>query len=190
MQGVAAFPPQLIVLQDGRTAVLRPAGKSDITEIRAYIERLSNDDRHTRYMGTVSVHMLTSPQRLAHLYDETLDYRAHAAFIVVLGDEIIGVAHAFRIGEGTTYEVSFSRRSDLIGKGVGIHLMHVLIDWGVKAGATDFHAATFRTRNPHMRALFDQFGFVAKPDPEDFEVVNYSARVADLELVRAAELVD
>jgi acetyltransferase len=186
MQGVGAVAAQLIALQDGRHAVLRPATRDDIGAIGDYIARLSQDDRRTRYMGTVTVAHLTSAERLAKLYDDTLDYRQHAAFIAELDGEIIGVAHAFRIGDSGTCEISFSRRSDLRGQGVGRHLMQMLIAWGATGltGAERYYATTYRTENPRMRALFDRFGFVAKADPDDARVVIYSASIADL--VRAS----
>ena len=185
MQGVDAIAAQLIALQDGRHAVLRPAGRDDIAAIGEYIVRLSGDDRRTRYMGTVTVAHLTSPERLSRLYHDTLDYRQHAAFIVELGDEIIGVAHAFRIGDTGTYELSFSRRSDLRGQGIGRHLMKMLIEWGEIVGAQEYYATTYRNENPRMRALFDRFGFVAKADPDDHQSVIYTAAIANL--VLAAE---
>lgn len=184
MQGVDAIPAQLIALQDGRHALLRPATRDDIDAIGAYITRLSGDDRRTRYMGTVTLDYLTSRERLARLYDDTLDYRQHAAFIVELDDEIIGVAHAFRMDDAGTYEVSFSRRSDLRGQGIGRHLMQMLIDWGAM-GAKTYHATTYRNENPRMRALFDRFGFAVKADPDDPQTVIYSAALADL--VQASE---
>jgi 4-hydroxybutyrate CoA-transferase len=182
MQGVGAIPAQLIELQDGRHALLRPATRDDIAAIGAYIALLSNDDRRTRYMGTISVAQLTSAERLSRLYHDTLDYRQHAAFIAELDNEIIGVAHAFRLNDAGTFEVSFSRRSDFRGQGIGRHLMQMLIDWGATCamGAKDFYATTYRTENPRMRALFDRFGFVAKADPDDPQVVIYTACVADL----------
>jgi acyl-CoA hydrolase/RimJ/RimL family protein N-acetyltransferase len=179
MQGVDAIEAQLIALQDGRHALLRPATKDDIAAIGEYIARLSQDDRHTRYMGTVTLAHLTSADRLSRLYDDTLDYRQHAAFIVELDEEIIGVAHAFRVDETGTYEVSFSRRSDLHGQGIGRHLMQMLIDWGAMC-ARSFYATTYRSENPRMRALFDRFGFVAKPDADDPHAVIYTALMADL----------
>ena len=180
MQGVGAIPAQLIALRDGRTAVLRPAGESDIAAISEYIGRMSQDDRFTRYMGSISVEALTSVERLTHLYQETLDYRQHAAFIVELEREIIGVAHAFLIKEPATYEVSFSRRSDMPHQGVGTQLMHMLIDWGVTVGAETFYATTYRSKNPRMRGLFDRYGFAVKTDPDDFESVTYTVPFGDL----------
>jgi acyl-CoA hydrolase/RimJ/RimL family protein N-acetyltransferase len=185
MQGVDAIEAQLIALEDGRHALLRPATKIDIAAIGDYIGHLNHDDRHTRYMGTVTLAYLTSPERLSRLYDDTLDYRQHAAFIVELDEEIIGVAHAFRIDDQGTYEVSFSRRSDLHGQGIGRHLMQMLIDWGTMVART-YYATTYRHENPRMRALFERFGFVAKPDPDDPQAVIYTASVADL--VRAGTM--
>jgi RimJ/RimL family protein N-acetyltransferase len=180
MQGVDAIAPQLIALEDGRHAVLRCATRDDIAAIVDYLARLNGDDRRTRYMGTVTLEHLTSPQRLARLYDDTLDYQQHAAFIAELDREVIGVAHAFRIGNSEIYELSFSRRSDLRGQGIGRHLMQMLIDWGCSVGARDFYATTYRTENPRMRALFDRFGFVPQADPDDPRAVIYTASVESL----------
>ncbi len=180
MQGVDAIAPQLIALEDGRHAVLRCATRDDIAAVSDYIARLNSDDRRTRYMGTVTVEHLTSPERLVRLYDDTLDYQKHAAFIAELDDEVIGVAHAFRIGNSEIYELSFSRRSDLRGQGIGRHLMQMLIDWGSTVGARDYYATTYRTENPRMRALFDRLGFVAQADPDDPRAVIYTASVESL----------
>jgi RimJ/RimL family protein N-acetyltransferase len=174
-----------VALRDGRHAVLRPAVRADIPAIADYIRRLSEDDRFTRYMGTVSERALTDPSRMNRLYDETLDYREHAAFLIELDREIIGVSHAFRIGQGGTYEVSYSRRSDFGRQGLGTHLMHALIDWGVAAGAENFYATTYRNKNPRMRSLFDRFGFSAHADPDDYNAVIYRATVHELARQRA-----
>lgn len=190
MQGVGVVPPQLVELLDGRIAVLRAATRDDIGPIAEYIAQLSGDDRRTRYMGTFSVDALTAPDRLARLYDESLDYRDHAAFVVDLHGQVIGVAHAFRLAEDGSYELSFSRRSDLFGQGIGAQLMEALIDWGVWAGARTFRAATYRTHNPHMRALFDGYGFVAAASPDDPAVVLYSAGLDALARRRSRACVD
>lgn len=180
MQGVGAVPARLIRLRNGRHAVLRPAGKPDIGVIAEYILRMSHEDRYSRYMGTVSVGVLTSDKRLSQLYDKTLDYSEHAAFLVQLDADIVGVAHAFRIDDGPDYEISFSRRSDLVGQRIGRHLMHMLIDWAAAAQVQALHAVTYRTRNPRMRALFDSFGFVASANPDDPDTVKYFSSVEHL----------
>lgn len=184
MQGVGVIPARLALLRSGQVAILRPATDDDIPAIREYIPKLNDDDRRTRYMGTTSVVALTSPARLTKLYADTLDYRAHAAFLLELDGSVIGVAHAFKTTEDGFYEISFSRRSDQAGQDIGVHLMRMLIDWGVATKAKFFHAVTYRTENPRMRTLFDQFGFTAQADPDDFSVVVYAACVADLAATR------
>lgn len=178
-QGIGTLPARLIALLDGRTAVLRPASTPDIPLIKDYIERLSADDLRTRYMGTINVSALTGEERLMRIYHDTLDYLTHAAFVVELSGEIIGITHAFQVAPGS-YEVSLSRRSDLRGQGIGRNLLRMLIDWAIETGVETLHAVTYRTENPRMRALFDRFGFVATNDPDDQFAVNYSARVSML----------
>jgi RimJ/RimL family protein N-acetyltransferase len=167
MQGVDAIAAQLIALR-GRPPCC--AAPRDPRRHRGH-RRVHRAPERRRPAHALHGHRHAGPphlpQRLRRLYDETLDYRQHAAFIVELDGEIIGVAHAFRIGDDGTYEVSFSRRSDLRGQGIGRHLMQMLIDWGARAGAHGYYATTYRHENPRMRALFDRFGFVAKADPDD-----------------------
>lgn len=184
MQGVDVIPPRLVHLRSGRPAVLRPATASDIPAIRNYIQALSEKDRRTRYMGAVSTEVLMSSERLEHLYRNTLDYRDHAAFLLETDDSIIGVVHAFQTELDTLYEVSFSRRSSLEGEGIGTHLMRMLIDWAVAAGVQQLHAVTYRTGNPRMRRLFEQFEFAVADDPDDRANVLYTASVPALALLR------
>lgn len=181
MQGVGVIPSRLLRLADGRVAILRPVTTRDIPAIGAYIEKLDGSDRNTRYMSTVSISALTSKERLMRVYHDTLDYLTHAAFILELNGEIIGVTHAYRESrEEDSFELSFSRRSDLRGLEIGRNLMRIIIDWGIAAGVKRFHAITYRTENPRMRRLFDRFGFTATPDPDERAVVRYAANVADL----------
>lgn len=184
MQGVGVIPARLVHLRGGVSAILRPATAEDIPAIRTYIMALSEQDRRTRYMGAITAAALVSTERMERLYQHTLDYEDHAAFLLEIGDAIVGVVHAFRTAVRSAYEISFSRRSDLEREGIGEHLMGMLIDWSVAAGVQHLHAVTYRTGNPRMRKLFDQFGFVAANDPDDRANVLYAAAVADLAVTR------
>lgn len=184
MQGVGVIPARLVHLRGGGNAILRPATAADIPAIRTYILAQSEEDRRTRYMGAVSAAALVASERMERLYHHTLDYEDHAAFLLETGDTIIGVVHAFRTGAPDVYEVAFSRRSNLEGEGIGDHLMDMLIDWAVAAGVHRLHAVTYRSGNPRMRHLFDEYGFAVANDPDDRANVLYSAQVADLALRR------
>jgi acyl-CoA hydrolase/L-amino acid N-acyltransferase YncA len=180
MQGVGVIPARLVQLRNGGSAILRPATAADIPAIRHYIEALSEADRRTRYMGAISTAALVDSHRMERLYRHTLDYEVHAAFLLESGSKIIGVVHAFRTNAPDVYEVSFSRRSDLEGEGIGDHLMDMLIDWATAAEVRMLHAVTYRHENPRMRHLFDAYGFRCDPDPDDRANVLYSAPVAEL----------
>jgi acyl-CoA hydrolase/GNAT superfamily N-acetyltransferase len=175
LQGVGLTPsPRLILLKDGQIAFLRPMTKNDIPAITEFIIKMSAEDRRKRYMATVNIDVLIAPKRLADQYDDKLDFLIHAAFVAEINDEIVGITRAFRTKEEGVYELSFSTRSDLHGRGVGTNLMQILIDWGVASKAKRFQAVTYRTENPRMRAIFDRFGFIAEYDPDDSTVVHYS----------------
>jgi acyl-CoA hydrolase/L-amino acid N-acyltransferase YncA len=186
MQGVGVIPARLVPLRSGGSAILRPATAADIPAIRHYIEALSEADRRTRYMGAISTAALVDDKRMERLYRHTLDYEVHAAFLLESGNTILGVVHAFRTTAPEVYEISFSRRSDQEGEGIGDHLMDMLIDWAMEAQVQMLHAVTYRHENPRMRHLFDLYGFKCEPDPDDHANVLYSAAVADLGARRRA----
>lgn len=180
IQGVDALPPRLVTLRDGSNAVLRPATSDDMDRIGEYIRRLSHNDMQARYMGNVTHDALTSPRRLVRLYDETLDFRNdHAAFVAEQDNEIIGVVHAFAVDKDGTYEIAFSRRSDMAGLWVGERLIRILLEWGAHVGAKTFFGVT-QARNGAMRSLFDLYRFTSRRDPEAPGLVIYQAEVDEI----------
>lgn len=182
LQGIDVLPPRCVKLHNGKHATLRPATDADIPAIREYIAQLSDEDRSTRYMSTITLAALTNSERLTGLYDKTLDYLEHAAFVLEMDNQIIGVAHAFRTHgdeDQKIYEISFSRRSDLEGLGIGGHLMNFLVDWAVAAGVTRLHAVTYRS-NKHMRHLFELYRFKLKPGADDPRYVSYEGEVSTI----------
>lgn len=180
MQGVGVIPARMVNLSSGEKAIVRPATALDIPAIKTYITQLSSDDRYTRYMGAVNVTVLLSDKRMEEWYDSSLDFGNHASFLVESQQgAIIGVVHAFQTDD-ESYEISFSRRSDQEGEGIGVHLMRILIDWADFEQVVRLHAVTYRSNNPRMRNLFDKFGFVPMRDREEPMNICYSALVKDL----------
>lgn len=184
MQGVGVIPARMVNLSGGEKAIVRPATSLDIPAIKTYITQLSDEDRYTRYMGAVNVSVLVSDKRMEEWYDSSLDFGNHASFLIESQQgDIIGVVHAFQTDE-ESYEVSFSRRSDQEGEGIGVHLMRILIDWAEFEQVKRLHAITYRSNNPRMRNLFDKFEFVPMQDREEPRNINYSALVKDLIITR------
>ncbi|MCA9354349.1 MAG: GNAT family N-acetyltransferase [Candidatus Kaiserbacteria bacterium] len=167
IQGVDTISPRLVSLRNGDRVILRPATHEDVSMIKSYIPQLSAQDRETRYLSTgITIESLTDPERLKRLYDTTLDFIDHAAFVVEKEDEVLGVAHAYRTSDGL-YELSFSRRSDLAGQGIGSHLMCVLYDWARKCGVQTFRADVLSVANPRMISLFRLWKFSVDRNPDD-----------------------
>ncbi len=184
MQGVGVIPARMVNLSGGEKAIVRPATALDIPDIKTYITQLSSEDRYTRYMGSVNVAVLVSDKRMEKWYDSSLDFGNHASFLMESEQgSIIGVVHAFQTDD-ESFEISFSRRSDQKGEGIGVHLMNILIDWADFEKVERLHAVTYRSNNPRMRSLFKKFGFVPFNDPDEPLNVKYSALVKDLVLVR------
>ncbi len=183
MQGVGVIPPRIVLLASGKRVIVRVATREDIPKVRDYINNFSDRDRHSRYMGSVSLNFLTSDKRLTEWYDSGLDYKKHAAFLVEEGFHIIGVAHAFLDKEDGSYEISFSRRSGREGENIGLHLMSMLIDWAEEKEVSCLKAVTFRSNNP-MRKLFKMFGFEESRDEDDHANVRYHAYVENLVTLR------
>ena len=179
MQGVDSITPRLVTLRNDSEAIVRPATHEDIELIREYIPHLSKGDRETRYFSCMPVETLTASSRLIKLYDSTLDYNHHGVFVMEQGGYIIGIAHAFQTSEGS-YEVSFSRHSELQGLGIGTHLMEALVDWARAKGVKELHAITFASKNPRMRSLFDRYNFVSETDPDDYTTVIYRGAVPEI----------
>lgn len=168
------YPWKLVdqgVLKTGDWVTIRPATPLDIREVQEYLLGLSKFDRYKRYLSTMSVGYLQSDRWLKDRYDGSLDYRDHMVFLVTtvgeLGDEIIGVCHAYRVpGSDLEYEVSYSRLSQRAGQGIGTLLMKAVLAWGQYIGARSFTAQTLKD-NEEMKGLFRKFGFSLSRDSDD-----------------------
>lgn len=172
---VMKYPAQLIRTialkgdRVGEEVCLRPAHSNDISEIKSYIERMSDEERYMRYLSVTPQEALTKNERLQRLYDASLDYEGHMVFVVVNSQErIVGVAHAHGpvTSEASRFEVSYSRDAAYRGAGVGTALMTGLLLWGERAKIEGFYADTLHN-NTCMRKLFQNSGFAwVSPHPD------------------------
>jgi len=164
-------------LNDGSAVAVREAIAADIPRIREYIDQLSPDDRYLRYMSSISIDALKDGDRLERIYKTSLEAefgRRHVAFVVERGAHILGVVHAWeREVYSAVYELSYSRRSDHEGCGVGGILMNTILDWARASGVRTLVADTLR-ENHRMRKLFQISGFQEGKNPDDPSVVHYT----------------
>lgn len=118
--------------------VVRPLEPEDAHHLAALFGQLSADSRYLRYfspMPFLSARMLT--------YLASVDHVRHEAVGAFLGDELIGVAHSFRLRDDPTradfsVEVADSHQRE----GVGGHLVEALAERAVADGITRFTALT------------------------------------------------
>lgn len=146
-------------LKNGEQVVVRKADRRDIPKIYEYLSGLTDEDRRKRYFTSLPLEILQDPNRLKRIYDTTLDHEHHEAYVVVGADEkVLGVVHAWETNEPGIYEVSYSRRSDRAGCGIGRILMEIIIEWARAHPAERLVAETLR-ENSGMRRLFERYGF-------------------------------
>ncbi len=148
-------------LRSGEKVIVRKADRADIPLIYEYLTKLSDEDRRNRYFTSLPLELLQAQQRLERIYDRTLDHVHHEAYVVVGSDgKILGVVHAWETDNPGEYEVSYSRRSDRAGCGIGRILMECIIAWAKAHPARRLVAETLR-ENGRMRGLFERNGFTA-----------------------------
>lgn len=87
--------------------------------------------------------------------------------------------HAFAIDKAGSYEVAFSRRSDMAGLWIGEHLIRMLLEWSLMAGAKRLIGVTYVSNHP-MRALFEVYRFDCTSIPDEPGLVSCEAEVAEI----------
>jgi RimJ/RimL family protein N-acetyltransferase len=102
--------------------LLRPLRRSDAPGLARAYERLSVDARVSRF-GSPPTNL--AGESLAHLVD--VDQRDHVAFVVVRGDDIVGVGRVMRYpGDRDTLDIAGTVADDLRGQGLGRVLADLL----------------------------------------------------------------
>lgn len=181
MQGIDSIVPKLTTLRNGEEAIVRPATHEDIELIREYLSHLSKEDRATRYFSSgVTLESLTCKKRLLKIYDESLDYINHGAFVVVHQGKVVGVTHAYKMSDGV-YELSFSRDSEMSNMGIGTKLLQMNIDWA-EAKGTRTLSAVILASNHRMISLFVRALFKIKPNPDDSMTVICEGQIGEIRL--------
>src|SRR6185436_20303422 len=103
---MAAYPAHLetdVVLRTGRTLHIRPVRHEDGAAMRRFFSGLSSDALHSRFFHTLSVDAALASAPVDVDYDNVVGLAGE------VGDEIVGVAHAFRSSEQPeSAEVAFT----------------------------------------------------------------------------------
>lgn len=151
-----------IVLSDGATAHIRPITPDDADRLVAFYSRVSDESKYYRFFAP-------RPQlsdRDVRNYT-TVDHVDRVAFIVTVGDEMIGVGRYDRIKRGSPVaEVAFLVEDAHHGRGLGSVLLEHLAQAARERGLQHF-VADVLPANRKMIQVFTDAGYSVKPTYED-----------------------
>ena len=156
----------------GHQVTIRPLGPGDVDLERAFIDNLSPQSKHYRFLGGVN-HL--SNAQLKKLCDIDFDHRmAFMASVTVDGKETeIGVSRYAEDAAGSGCEFAVTVADDWQHKGLGTLLMHKLIDFARDHKVKRLYSVDLAD-NAHMRQLAQDLGMQSERDPDDVHQVIYS----------------
>lgn len=152
-------------LRDGSQVLIRPLMSSDREAERAFIEGLSPESRHYRFLCT-----LRHPSEVLLDTLTNVDQTHNVAFAAVVsegtGERIVGVSRYTTDHEPQHAECAVTVADDWQDKGLGSTLMRHLIDIAKAHGVTQLYSRD-SAENMRMRDLAGYLGFQTRTDPAD-----------------------
>ncbi|MCW2675146.1 MAG: Acetate--CoA ligase forming, partial [Modestobacter sp.] len=156
--GIAA-PPHWeadVVAADGGTVHLRPITPADSEGIVGLMERSSDQTRYYRFFGPMRRLSDKDLYRFTHV-----DHDNRVAFVVLLGDELIGVGRYDRYPGTDDAEVAFLIEDAHQRRGLGSVLLEHLAAAARERGITRFVAEVL-SQNGQMVRVFLDAGYSAE----------------------------
>ena len=157
---IRPYPQELEEWQklDGRELLIRPIRPEDSAQHRAFLDKVSIEDMHTRFFRYVRE---LSTQDLASLTQ--IDYERAMAFIAIGTDaegrpETLGVVRAHADPDNTEAEFAILIRSDWGGRGLGTALLSKIVAYCRSRGLRRIWGEVL-TENSRMLRLAKDLGF-------------------------------
>ncbi|MEU2347965.1 GNAT family N-acetyltransferase [Modestobacter sp. NPDC049651] len=145
-----------VVASDGGTVHLRPITPDDAEGIEGLVERSSDQTRYYRFFGPVRRLSDKDLHRFTHV-----DHDSRVAFVVLLGDRVIGVGRYDRYPGTDEAEVAFLIEDAHQRRGLGSVLLEHLAAAARERGITRFVAEVL-AQNGQMVRVFQDAGYSAK----------------------------
>ncbi|WP_048678530.1 GNAT family N-acetyltransferase [Kocuria massiliensis] len=142
-----------VVLRDGATAHLRPVQPSDRD---ALAEMYARQSERTIYLRFFTYKSALSAKELTRF--TTVDHHDRVAFVIMLGEEMIGIGRYDRTNQPNEAEVAFFISDHHHGRGIGSILLEHLAAAGLECGITKFSAEVL-PENRKMLNVFSEAGF-------------------------------
>ncbi|MCO7219387.1 bifunctional GNAT family N-acetyltransferase/acetate--CoA ligase family protein [Klenkia sp. PcliD-1-E] len=150
-----------VVAADGGTVHLRPITPEDADGIQGLMERSSDQTRYYRFFGPMKRLSDKDLYRFTHV-----DHDHRVAFVVLLGDELIGVGRYDRYPGTDDAEVAFLVEDAHQRRGLGSVLLEHLAAAARERGITRFVAEVL-SQNTGMVRVFLDAGYEARRSYED-----------------------
>jgi acyl-CoA synthetase (NDP forming)/GNAT superfamily N-acetyltransferase len=151
-----------IVLVDGATAHIRPITSQDADLLVTFYSRVSDESKYYRFFAPRPF----LSDRDVHNYTN-VDHDDRVAFIITVGDQMIGVGRYDRVGSGASdAEVAFLVEDAHHGRGLGSVLLEHLAQAAREKGVTHF-VADVLPGNRKMIQVFADAGYSVNPTYED-----------------------
>jgi acetyltransferase len=161
---MAAYPAHLERthrLADGRQVLIRPVRAGDEGGERRFLDALSAESKHFRFMRYVR----SVNEELIHFFTH-IDYERHMAFVCEAGTPPELVGEARYIVEGSACEFSVVIADGWHKSGIAQLLMAALIEHAAAAGLRTMEGLVLR-ENRHMLHFVKALGFEVTPAAED-----------------------
>jgi RimJ/RimL family protein N-acetyltransferase len=127
---------------------LRPLEPSDRDRLVRMFDRLSPATVQRRFFTLVQ-HL--DGRLLESLVD--VDHLDREALVLVEGDEIIGIAHYYRVGHGPSAEIAVLVEDAWQHQGLGRKLMRALGTLALERGITSLEATVLSQNDPALKLL-------------------------------------
>jgi acyl-CoA synthetase (NDP forming)/RimJ/RimL family protein N-acetyltransferase len=139
-----------VVAADGGTVHLRPITPEDADGIVGLMERSSDQTRYYRFFGPMRRLSDKDLYRFTHV-----DHDARVAFVVLLGDRLIGVGRYDRYPDTDEAEVAFLIEDAHQRRGLGSVLLEHLAAAAQERGITRFVAEVLSQNSAMVRVFLD-----------------------------------
>jgi acyl-CoA synthetase (NDP forming)/RimJ/RimL family protein N-acetyltransferase len=167
-----------IIAADGGTVHLRPIRPDDAEGLVGIMDRSSEQTRYYRFFGPMKRLSDRDLHRFTHV-----DHDSRVAFVLVLGDALIGVGRYDRYPGTDDAEVAFLIEDAHQGRGLGSVLLEHLAAAARERGIQNFVAEVLAQNNRMVRVFLDA-GYTPERSYED-GVVHLTFPIAPTETALA-----
>jgi len=152
-----------LVTESGFACKVRPVRPEDEQLFRDFFHRVNPDDIRQRFFAPIKEFTHAFIARLTQI-----DYARSMVLVALDHDsgEMLGAVRLHADPDNENAEYAIFVRSDQQGRGLGLSLMQLIIDYGRRQGTRRIYGQVL-AENVRMLALARELGFTIGPDPDD-----------------------